>query len=734
MKRRTGWFGTLLLAAWLGSTTLPGGHRAAAQSAPAPLAEANLIFSINVQDFSYPELSAAALRRIVAVHEAQGLPVDLYLTDSIAQAYERVDPGLLDHLIRSPVVSLSSHIRPPRPYYTRYNWLGMDRLSDAEQQALVLRYETRALDLATGQTLEAPGGYAWLTERFGQAPWAAAFQADAGVGRNVAAVYRRLGARFFMQHGRPINLGERMDGVYLRPEHVDLRLFEKVGGDAAAAIDQALAEARRAAGARPPYVVGVKMHDNDFFAKDSAWVTVYLDGPRRPPWDLSKKSPLLPVADAEAMWQLYEAAVGHAAALRQAGSVAVVGLPQVWQALEGSPGPAATSTRATVTAAAPTATAPKPSDTATAPWATATPPPATSSGQGPRLYLSGTMHVESSRARWPRPDALLAFFRRATAAGRAAAASSSAALGPAAGLPGAIQAAEGRGMRWSLGADIGWLRGEARAAELLRELAALGVDLDVHAHAAADRPAIAGLLRGWGLSPNTVASGLTIAEIAGLRQPLGGAASRWQARVLWGIVRQPNHGPGSDDDSAGLWRPKDGAAFLEHDPAGSLIAVGGGDRSLEGAEALRQALAAAGPGLPPVWSATVMVDPVTLLDNRGADIAAIEAWAARVADDPQLVWASIEETALAWEAAGSLPSRRDWPVILPTAAATATPSAPPVGADTATPPAPSPAPSTATAPATAAPTVGATASTSPTAATGTGRPGTRLYLPFLGDA
>src|SRR4051812_24999196 len=82
------------------------------------------------------------------------------------------------------------------------------------------------------------------------------------------------------------------------------------------------------------------------------------------------------------------------------------------------------------------------------------------------LYPSCTMHIEPSRRSWPDPDRLIAFFRRATAAGK-----------------------EGRtqGMRWSIGADIGWLEGEPRAGEVVRALETLGVEWDVHAHQLADR-------------------------------------------------------------------------------------------------------------------------------------------------------------------------------------------------------------------------------------------------------
>ncbi|NWF62728.1 MAG: hypothetical protein HXY38_00325, partial [Chloroflexi bacterium] len=100
----------------------------AATSAPT-VAPANLndyaIFSINVQDFSYPEQSAAVLDKIISLHEAYNVPVDIYLTDAMAQIYAEQFPQLLERLKTSPVVAISYHYRAPRPYANKYDWLGL---------------------------------------------------------------------------------------------------------------------------------------------------------------------------------------------------------------------------------------------------------------------------------------------------------------------------------------------------------------------------------------------------------------------------------------------------------------------------------------------------------------------------------------------------------------------------------------------------------------------------------
>lgn len=51
------------------------------------------------------------------------------------------------------------------------------------------------------------------------------------------------------------------------------------------------------------------------------------------------------------------------------------------------------------------------------------------------LYISGTTHIESKPQTWPNVDAFLNFLQQVTALG----------------------------MKWSVGADIGWLEGEPRA-------------------------------------------------------------------------------------------------------------------------------------------------------------------------------------------------------------------------------------------------------------------------------
>ena len=76
----------------------------------------------------------------------------------------------------------------------------------------------------------------------------------------VDRVFADLGGRMRVVHGRVVNLGESRDGLYSRPEHVDLKLYEHVGEEPNAILESALTEAHATEGAVAPFFVGVKMH------------------------------------------------------------------------------------------------------------------------------------------------------------------------------------------------------------------------------------------------------------------------------------------------------------------------------------------------------------------------------------------------------------------------------------------------------------------------------------------
>ncbi len=280
-----------------------------------PTGDDMVSFSLNTQDFAYPELSAALVTRVLDLHERLAVPLDVFLTTTQA---ELLPASLLERLRSSRLATVSYHFRAPKPYANNYDWAGLASRSLAEQVSIVTNYETHGLDLVTGQPTANEGGYSHLKTRLGYAPFIVG-SGDPGLFPASAQVFAGMGAQLAVEHSGTVNLGRQRNGLYLRPEHVDLRLFESgyANQSGQTVLEAALAAARNASGATAPYFTGVKMHDNDFFAVDSAWLTVYVNSGRRsPPWDTSRKSPLLSDAEVAEMWTRYESMVTYAASVR----------------------------------------------------------------------------------------------------------------------------------------------------------------------------------------------------------------------------------------------------------------------------------------------------------------------------------------------------------------------------------------------------------------------------------
>lgn len=307
---------TEALALWKDSF---GGVESVYRPAAAGGTSAYFTFTLNTQDFSYPDESAALVTRVLDLHEALGVPLDVSFTTSHAELFAAQYADLWSRLKTSGLVALSTHTRAPKPYASDFDWTGMGSKSLAAQQAVVQAYETHGLDPASGQPTPADGGFVKVKALAGYSPYSIGSMPDGAVAEAVCGVLSGYGARFAVAHGRAVNLGERARGLTLKPEHVDLKLFESVGQDPGSVLESALQQAQALGGAQPPYFVGVKMHDNDFFAEDSAWITVYTRNGKpvlAPPWDMSRKSVPLSAAERNAVWTHYEGAVRHAASIR----------------------------------------------------------------------------------------------------------------------------------------------------------------------------------------------------------------------------------------------------------------------------------------------------------------------------------------------------------------------------------------------------------------------------------
>ncbi len=138
-----------------------------------------LTFTLNVQDFAYPDRSAATVDRVITLHEQYKVPVDIYLTDNALATFESGYTALMTRLQASPYVALNYHIRPPKPYDHGYDWAGLTSMSASDQVSRVLNYESHVTDLITGQPGSSTGGFKRLKEITGSHPVIAAFQPDA---------------------------------------------------------------------------------------------------------------------------------------------------------------------------------------------------------------------------------------------------------------------------------------------------------------------------------------------------------------------------------------------------------------------------------------------------------------------------------------------------------------------------------------------------------------------------
>lgn len=127
------------------------------------------------------------------------------------------------------------------------------------------------------------------------------------------------------------------------------------------------------------------------------------------------------------------------------------------------------------------------------------------------------------------------------------------------------------------------------------------------------------------------------------------AGPEWQAEILWGAAT-----PGHVDESAlwisGIWRPRDDARFLEHDPCGSLVCVGGFTKTWEGLDTLLARRTAGLLDPNKMYTATIFLQQVELLMPGF-----IEDFVARIrALEPEttagvIQWVGLSDAVTIWE-------------------------------------------------------------------------------------
>lgn len=245
------------------------------------------------------------------------------------------------------------------------------------------------------------------------------------------------------------------------------------------------------------------------------------------------------------------------------------------------------------------------------------------------LYISATMHIESKFDSWPQDtEAFLNFLQQTTNAG----------------------------IHWSIGGDIGWLESANNAQEIVTRSASMGVQWDIHTHKVEDYAKTASILNSWGVTPTGVINGFLIKDFDNLQNTYTYSGVSWSPKIIWGGVVCPGHRIGCDDSSISLYHPTSSNQYDVHNINGNLIKLGGGSHQLADAELLASQIAQ-GQHNYPVIGFTIMVEPETLriVTSKTDDVNFILAFVEQMNQYPFIRWATIEETAIAWEQAGSVP-------------------------------------------------------------------------------
>lgn len=283
-----------------------------------------VMFTINTHDWVFLDDSAETLNRVIDIHEEYDVPVDIYLTDPMVQGYRADHPELLTRMRDHQLVTVSYHVRPPVPFYPNFDHAGITSMSDQDAYDMIMDYETHALDLEWGiPDPDVDGGYTLLEDLMGYAPPAVGTNSGGPLNETIYRLYADLGATFQVVHGRHVELGERNRGVLLRPEHVEIKLYEyRRGEDAVEVIEDHIADECDAPDrCVDATYVNIKFHENNFYAQDTTWWPVFFTDnskstPLSAPFDLNASDGVIRFKSPSVqnnLWTIYEDAVRYVA-------------------------------------------------------------------------------------------------------------------------------------------------------------------------------------------------------------------------------------------------------------------------------------------------------------------------------------------------------------------------------------------------------------------------------------
>ncbi len=296
-------------------------------------------FVINVHDWVHHDESAATVLRLVNLFARYGVRGDFYFTAPVARTYAEYHPEVLNRL-REESMTISYHVRAPHPLTQGFG----DRLENLDEATLAetLRaYATHRLDLRTGDWLPGEtGGYAYVTQCFGQPPVTVALSASPRIREVALQVYADLGAQaVVLYHEEGADLAHPLvftpSGLLIRPADFSvLRLPDgnfwwngvargATGAHPVTLLTNGLDAWWAQQPPRAPYILA-QIHENNFYRRGSvAWGSFYYTidargnkvAPLSPPFDLLAPDPSTPRSAAEqaAIWQAYEDLVAYVA-------------------------------------------------------------------------------------------------------------------------------------------------------------------------------------------------------------------------------------------------------------------------------------------------------------------------------------------------------------------------------------------------------------------------------------
>ncbi len=286
------------------------------------------MFSLNVHDWVFPEQSIETINRVIDIHEKYNVPIDIYLTDPTLHNYVDMAPDVVERLKTSSVVSISYHFRPPYPAYSHFDTIGLEDMDEEEAYETLLAYEEHKLNLETGGYYEnETGGYQFVKDTIGYAPLAVGFSAfstrNANIANALARIYAEKGAFFYVEHRKDSELLDMNYGFYLRPEHVEIKWYEKVHiyiNDNLTAED-IIADMSGTYEGRKGIFINIKMHENNFYTTATPfWPIYWVDAdktiPQHPPYNTNAAAEVVQMKSQEtqdAMWKWYESAVAYVA-------------------------------------------------------------------------------------------------------------------------------------------------------------------------------------------------------------------------------------------------------------------------------------------------------------------------------------------------------------------------------------------------------------------------------------